>query len=66
MTCRHCSPYGNPGTVPVVVPRVPRTPEEMAVSAHLRPPVAVIWVPCGHCTGGVASCCDAAGSEGAE
>jgi hypothetical protein len=65
MTCQHCLPYGNPGTVPVVVPHVPRTPEEMAVPAHLRPPVAVIWVSCG-CAGGVASCCDAAGSEGAE
>jgi hypothetical protein len=63
MMCKICAPYGRPGLVATVAPR---TPEEMVVPPHLRPPASIIWVPCRHCTGGITSCCDNAGAEGNE
>jgi hypothetical protein len=63
--CPACLPYGSdpPGFVPVLVPR---TPEELALPAERRPPAQIIWVPCTGCHGSVASCCEAAGANGAD
>jgi hypothetical protein len=60
MACPECSAYGYRGLVPILAPR---TPEELVLPEALRPPVTIIWVPCSHCHGGVASCCDTAGNE---
>jgi hypothetical protein len=63
MICPRCVDYGMNGLVPVLVPR---TEEELALPPERRPPRQVIWTPCVNCIGGIASCCDAAGSEGRE
>jgi hypothetical protein len=62
--CPVCIPYGSdpPGFVPAVVSR---PPEALALPPERRPPAQVIWVPCTHCHGSVASCCDTAGANGA-
>lgn len=58
--CPHCAPYGGePGLVPVVIRR---TSEDLALPTAPRPFQRVIWVPCRHCHGSVASCCDGVGN----
>jgi hypothetical protein len=58
--CPVCLAYGQPGLVPVAVPR---TEEDKTVPLQWRPPAQVIWVPCTCCIGGDASCCDTAGAN---
>jgi hypothetical protein len=58
--CPICYPYGKAGLVPEFLPR---PPEEYALPPRQRPPQRMIWVPCSHCHGGTASCCDDAGSR---